>query len=707
MIPCMPYFVILASALFVCSVYCDADANINTDSDEIENSISELKGASSIADLENINLFNNTIIVPQNETKQDKEFMSKNIVNETITIAPNSNLNLGSEKLEAEFIHLYETSKPAEYHRPQFEPRDPKYAKFFNRNEKGPVDTCSPTFSSPYLSYKNGFYTPNPQNNAFGSTIKCFYACQKDINYHGRWISTYRQITKPTKPKCDVFRTKCQNIFGHVVWGDVNYNAYKQKDNKVKKMSHLNPKYHHAHNGTKYSVHMIYIDSVGSYTFDRTMPKTSALLGSTFKAFNFYNHHKIGENTLPNQEAILMNLRFEPVVDLQNGRPTIPRSNKKNFCKTKKDEVPFIPEYFKQNGYKTIHSQDYWYTSIAQEPYSCYQFPSFDHDIHTFARLSPDDPFLGEVWRKKCLESYKVQLAYLQQIMSRYSNKDLFSFNFFTNLQHDSINGLYHSDTNMAKFFKDNKHHFDNSFVFISSDHGVRYGKYREATEIAGFENINPFLRVIVPKQLQANKQFMDLMNENSKKATSQFDVFASLIDILTEGQKSQFTDFETVDFSNVMNYTVNGQSIFRKIPERDEYDMRIPFNYRFYKHIGTNLNNSLYPEIRKNVINTVIKKINGLLAQNGLLKNCARIKVDPNAKLSTIKYMKINNELYFNFKVKVTPGTGIYIGTITSKFEIMEDKIRRITSYAVEAETCEKATPFREYCMCKSLLSG
>ena len=52
-------------------------------------------------------------------------------------------------------------------------------------------------------------------------------------------------------------------------------------------------------------------------------------------------------------------------------------------------------------------------------------------------------------------------------------------------------------------------------------------------TELGAREAKNPFLLMTVPKRLRSNNQLMKNLEENSEKLITQFDMFATFMDIL------------------------------------------------------------------------------------------------------------------------------------------------------------------------------
>uniref|UniRef100_A0AC35TI93 Fam-a protein n=1 Tax=Rhabditophanes sp. KR3021 TaxID=114890 RepID=A0AC35TI93_9BILA len=242
------------------------------------------------------------IASPKPSTKND--LTQNNQTNSKNTIATTTpTVDFQPELVSKEYQLLMQNLPTAETYLPKFDFKRKDYTKFYDHNEKGPRNGCLKTHHRKFYDFTHGVYRANPGNKVLG--IKCYYSCQYDVNVT-RVFGPYKKIGQITKPSCDVTRTKCLDVIGNPIYADVDLYLQKQKPNPIVEMPDLHPNYTIAVNGTKYSVHMIYIDSVGEFTFKRTMPKTDKLIKDMYKAFEFKYLHKVGENTGPNEKAFLM-----------------------------------------------------------------------------------------------------------------------------------------------------------------------------------------------------------------------------------------------------------------------------------------------------------------------------------------------------------------------------------------------------------------
>ena len=70
------------------------------------------------------------------------------------------------------------------------------------------------------------------------------------------------------------------------------------------------------------------------------------------------------------------------------------------------------------------------------------------------------------------------------------------------------------------EFFKEFMPKLNNAYIFVMSDHGLRFGEFHN-THIGEIEDNNPGLFVVVPEKLRNNHQLMNTMRDNAKQLVS------------------------------------------------------------------------------------------------------------------------------------------------------------------------------------------
>lgn len=112
-----------------------------------------------------------------------------------------------------------------------------------------------------------------------------------------------------------------------------------------------------------------------------------------------------------------------------------------------------------------------------------------------------------------------------------------------TPLTHETGDDLFAADFYLEDFFRRNKKKLDDSFVFLLSDHGLRWGYVRKLFQqfqltrfhLGNKEASNPMLLMTLPKALRDPNEYPDLHSNiyaNSNKLLTSFDIYATLKDL-------------------------------------------------------------------------------------------------------------------------------------------------------------------------------
>jgi len=250
----------------------------------------------------------------------------------------------------------------------------------------------------------------------------------------------------------------------------------------------------------------------------------------------------------------------------------------------------------------------------------------------------------------------EIMLEQLIEFISVYNDVPHFSYTMVGRQTHDNANGLGIEDTpylNMLKHLQ-RKKYLENTVLFFLGDHGIRYGGLRNTYQGRLEENL-PALYVVFPSWFR--KEYKNLYKNlisNSRKLTSNMDLFATFHDIINIG-KGQ------VQYNYHGKY---GVSLLRDIPaDRTCEDLKIPHYFctcgRYTKHNVTD------PMVR-NVSMFVVSSINRILVN--VTKYCvtlrlvriisSHINVAPPVKLSESIDTRIADYIV---KIRVKPSNGIF----------------------------------------------
>uniref|UniRef100_A0AC35TKI5 Sulfatase domain-containing protein n=1 Tax=Rhabditophanes sp. KR3021 TaxID=114890 RepID=A0AC35TKI5_9BILA len=265
---------------------------------------------------------------------------------------------------------------------------------------------------------------------------------------------------------------------------------------------------------------------------------------------------------------------------------------------------------------------------------------------------------------------------------------------------------IFPYDDEFAEFFKTNEKAFDDSFLFVMGDHGHRMASFSYTPE-GRYERNNPYFYVSVPKNLRDNKELRKNLNDNTNKHTSHFDTYATILDILTEAGRTNFTNLKPFDLSTIVNDTIKGKSLFRPIDEstRDCYNMLVPSRYCLCEPKFNPLLSNASINIKNYLQDAFTKEINLKLENDNLKDKCALMFLDPKEPFKVEYTITKTLKLVFKVDAVTSPGKAKYLAYFDEDMRLISPEITRQNVYKDQAEVCEKISEFRKYCYCKSLL--
>uniref|UniRef100_A0A0K0F172 Uncharacterized protein n=1 Tax=Strongyloides venezuelensis TaxID=75913 RepID=A0A0K0F172_STRVS len=237
------------------------------------------------------------------------------------------------------------------------------------------------------------------------------------------------------------------------------------------------------------------------------------------------------------------------------------------------------------------------------------------------------------------------------------------------------------------------------------SDHGHRMNSY-SLTEIGRYELKNLYFIITIPEKLRSNEELIKNLKENSKKHISHFDVYATLLDILTNAPKDGFKMLDKQKEFPIKNDTIKGLSLLRPLPNynRSCYEMYIPPQYCLCKPKFEFLPSSMTEE-RAKIEKSFIKALNNKLVLGNLTDKCAEMKLDRSEKF-IIKYARGGiSKIVYQVDAVTIPGKARYQALMNKNFEVLNNEITRLNVYREQAEVCDKFSSYRIYCYCKILL--
>uniref|UniRef100_A0A0N4ZM64 Sulfatase domain-containing protein n=1 Tax=Parastrongyloides trichosuri TaxID=131310 RepID=A0A0N4ZM64_PARTI len=591
------------------------------------------------------------------------------------------------------------------------------YHEFIRPHRSPP---CVNTFINNFVTFKKGILNYLTNTN--------LYFCKYQCNYpKGEWEITFgkwKEI-RGAKPKCDVFEVQCYDIlFKQIIFRDIYIQIYKLKEKPVEKVTFLKDDYPVEQIKNIYNVHVIILDAVSHYNLLRGLKNTKKYLEKEYSGVVFKRNNKVGPNSRPNGSAFLLNTRYQDLKDFSSLKEVLPSDfelNGDDGCKSPLDKYPYIAKYYKQLNYTVYNGED------AQETvFTGTECKGFKHQIphhtlrpYTLRLFHPKYKANGNFMMNhnaKCMKSIEYQFKHLTRFMKTYKDFKQFTTTWITHLSHEYMTGHYEYDGYFKNFFQRNKELFDKSFLIFMSDHGFRLGEYRY-TEQGTFEDKNPFLIITVPKNLRNNdSEVISNLKANSNKHTSHFDIYATMLDIATEGSKSKFKNMSSFNLTSIMKSDkIKGVSLLREIVQnRTCYEMGINSEYCLCREefvtydqsiidsIYTDQNVFFYSDIVINTLkNNFLGELKRKLFMGDIQKYCVELRENVDG-IFDLEYAYTNDKkIVFHLRMEVLP-KGIFEAYFDEYGEISSNTIERIDKYSKYSEACLPTHPQRMFCHCK-----
>lgn len=277
----------------------------------------------------------------------------------------------------------------------------------------------------------------------------------------------------------------------------------------------------------KMNVLIIGIDSVSRLNFHRQMHRSADVILKQFKAIELFGYNKVEDNTYPNLIPVLTGLDESELAST-----CLPYKN------SSYDRCHFIWDSYKQNGYTTLFAEDMASLGLFNYLRKGFNNQSTDYNIRP-ALLEMESHISSH---KKgnahlCLGSRRpvdVMLDYLDKFIYSIGNLPYFSFFWTTSYTHDYLNYPRLIDNEFANVLSNlsSSNALNNTFLILMSDHGIRWGSYRNTYQ-GMMEERQPFLYLIPPKWFP-DKYPMAMKNllSNRRKLTTHFDLYETLHDL-------------------------------------------------------------------------------------------------------------------------------------------------------------------------------
>uniref|UniRef100_A0A0L8I6Q3 Uncharacterized protein n=2 Tax=Octopus bimaculoides TaxID=37653 RepID=A0A0L8I6Q3_OCTBM len=437
------------------------------------------------------------------------------------------------------------------------------------------------------------------------------------------------------------------------------------------------------------NVLLIGVDSVSRLNFIRQMSLTRRFL-LDHGAIEMLGYNKVADNTYSNMIPFLTG-KYED---------ELPES--KNLDLIPFDEYDIIWKHYNKSGYVTMFTEDS--TSGAMFNYLKFGFKKQPTD-HYFRPFALEREKEHSFWSNNgfCFGNrmeVAINLQYTYDFIRVYKDKPYFTLTFITRISHDDMNKAGRGDFEYLKFLQksSNQNLLNNTILFFFSDHGFRYGQFRE-TYVGRLEERLPTMYVLPPEWFR--DKFPTLWNNlrvNTHRLTTPFDIYETLQDILDIEKAEERSKSNEVDNKNLIRI-----SLFRKIPLNRSCESAAIKPHWCTCHFFTSVavNNTIVII----VANYLVSYINNMILNSSKL--CAKLELQKiiNAEVS-VSYFGNQVQTHKDYRVIIQthPGGGLFEGTeryySNDKQLSLMGEISRINRYGNQSD-CIHDNLLRKYCYC------
>ncbi|CAG7731387.1 unnamed protein product, partial [Allacma fusca] len=516
-----------------------------------------------------------------------------------------------------------------------------------------------------------------------------FLEIQCTTTTNGTDIKLKEYIASVVPPEIHTNKTRAKVEY----WHGERVDSGEDDQMEIKKRASLPP-----------NVLILGIDSTSRLHMYRSLKETKEfLMENDFVEMRGYT--KTGVNTFPNMMSILGGME-------ENHYPCW--KDKKNFL----DDCPLIWKNFSSSNYITALLEDsagianfnYMKTGFLEQPTDYYFRPV---TVAYHDKLSHAYSYSGCVGG---MTQTNFMLQYLQDFVVEMGRNEVpyFLLSWFSTLGHQDINNLKPMDSTfrqvLSDFVNEESYNSNNTIIFFISDHGYRFGSYRE-TFLGYYEDSLPFFYVRIPPTLKlSHPDWWDNLRINSHRLTSPLDLHATLEDILSLNYASSAKKPFPFTHSNWDASWRQVYSFFEETPlNRSCVSSGVP---QLYCRCGVTPTADTISNSSIKFGEFVIKAVNGLLLEFILNDTCVPLQ------FSKFLYRRelSEGEVWNNFGELITYEdhlVGLEATPSKAHFEarvwlfqndtmMLIGDVSRINSYKGQND-CIKDYTLKNFCMCRN----
>ncbi|CAL8141259.1 unnamed protein product [Orchesella dallaii] len=429
------------------------------------------------------------------------------------------------------------------------------------------------------------------------------------------------------------------------------------------------------------NVLLLGVDTNSRLNAHRNFKETLSLLES-WGAVEMLGYTKVGESTYPNTVAFMSGYSI---------------GDMRQYCyktvRVAQDFCPYLWKAYDKVGYLTATVEDVPLGTSFNFLKAGFVHKPTDFFVRPLMLAVMKHLLRENNWYVRCLGSSMIEnvmLNYIQDILNKANDKaPVFLHGWLAVLAHECSNSAKYGDKPISNFLR--KIDKENTIIMFMSDHGDIYGEFRETVQ-GWYEDKLPALWVYLPPRLRERfPTWYDSLQVNSKRLTSHFDMYKTLVHIL-----------QTFDEDNKAQETYGrlshqiGKSLLEPVPEdRTCSEAGVPEGYcACAEPTEIHVDNIKV----KQATNAALKFITNMLPSQ-----CEPLILKEILKAKYFKTPK-DSEVYI-ISFMVDPGEFLFEGTVkqepnSDEFVVTNDVLRM--NKIVRKVDCINIPLLERYCYCK-----
>ncbi|XP_064469501.1 uncharacterized protein LOC135384221 [Ornithodoros turicata] len=416
------------------------------------------------------------------------------------------------------------------------------------------------------------------------------------------------------------------------------------------------------------------VDSISRLNSLRHLEITRNYLFRNFHTIELFGLTKVGPNSFPNQVAMLSGMNYD------EGWRTCERDAIEN--------VRFLWDTYSDMGYRTMFLEETPESGLFTM--FCTGFRSAP--THYYPRLLMLGVYSTN-YTDYCMHQRLRTEAYLQytsSLLTLLADRPSFIYSWMSDLTHDSFNDAGYVDLPFRRTFETltKSGVMNRSLVVFVSDHGMRYGDFRQ-TLMGSYEDRLPLCIMMFPPAFRAMyPEIMENLRVNQHRLTTPFDIHATLVELAR------------LPRSRYQYRTRYGLSLLHEIPENRSCNDAFIDPYYCCCHELQDDNTTGAAHLL--MANFIVKTVNEWLMNGapGMCKMHVLKEITDVRKISGVATMSSS---YYWITIVTRPEDVVLEGAVRvfQNGTISLEKLSRLNVYKY-LSLCVESWTMKQYCVCR-----